>query len=181
MRARAPLPEDTPSAEYSLSELAEAVNVWCAKAGITPANGQVGESLNERNLRFYRTVGLLDAPVAGGGRGYTERHLLQITAIRLLQAQGLPLRRIRELLFGRSLADLREIRERGRTEARATRAASASAAILTPGEAWQLLPVTSHVALLTKSSAPISAEQLRQIRAILGNPSASPAASGPEH
>ena len=80
----------------SLEELSQQVNAWCAEHGIEPASGQVGELVSERNVRYYRTLGLVDAPVDGR---YTEKHLLQLSAIRLLQAQGLPLRRIRELLY----------------------------------------------------------------------------------
>jgi hypothetical protein len=149
-------------------ELADAVNRWSAEAGIEPANGQVGEAMTERNIRFYRTVGLVDAPVAGGGRGYTELHLLQLTAIRVLQAQGLPLRRIRELLFGRSLAELREVRDRGRAEARNARA---DRPVFRAGEAWQFLPLGPDLALMHRASAPISPEKLLQVRALLNSES----------
>ena len=150
--------------DYSLSELAAAVNQWCAEARLEPANGQVGEAITERNIRFYRTTGLIDAPTSGGGRGYGERHLLQLTAIRILQAQGLPLRRIRELLFGRSLTELREIRTRGRAEARTAHAASPA---FVPGEAWQLVPVTPDLAVLHRPGLRLTAEKMRQIRWLL--------------
>ena len=80
----------------------DAVNAWCGGARLVPANGQVGEVLTERNVRFYRTVGILDAPLTTSGGGYSEKHLLQLMALRLLQAQGLPLLRLRELLFWRT-------------------------------------------------------------------------------
>src|SRR4051812_16202973 len=95
---------------FSLEELSDRINAWCGEHAIQPANGQAGVAVSERNIRYYRTLGLVDAPDGGG---YGEKQLLQLTAIRLLQAQGLPLRRIRDLLYGRSLEDLREIRRRG--------------------------------------------------------------------
>ena len=150
--------------DYALSELAAAVNQWCAEARLEPANGQVGEAITERNIRFYRTTGLIDAPTAGGGRGYGERHLLQLTAIRILQAQGLPLRRIRELLFGRSLTELREIRTRGRAEARNAHATSPA---FVPGEAWQLVPVTSDLAILHRPGLQLTGDKLQQLRQLL--------------
>jgi len=100
----------------SIDELAEHVNGWCDEHGITPANGQAGERMTARIIRYYRTLGLLDPPQSGAGQGFGEKHQLQLIAIRLLQAQGLPLRRIQELLFGRSLDELREIEKRGLAE-----------------------------------------------------------------
>lgn len=150
--------------DYSLAELAVAVNRWCDHAGLQPANGQVGLALSERNIRFYRTAGLVDGPSSGGGRGYGEKHLLQLTGIRILQAQGLPLRRIRELLFGRSLRELREIRERGRIEAQSR---TQPRHRLVPGESWQLTPITHDVALLAGPGRQISDEQLQRIREVL--------------
>lgn len=152
--------------DFSLAELAGAVNEWCLKAGLKPANGQVGESLTERNIRFYRTAGIVDGPRTGGGRGYDERHLLQLTAIRILQAQGIPLRRIRELLYGRSLAELREIRDRGRSEAAHS---SPPPLGFVSGESWQLQVITGEFALLHRPSATVSPVQLQRIREILAD------------
>src|SRR5687767_5250701 len=116
-----------PETLQTLTEIAAAVNRWCADHGIVPANGQSADELSERNIRFYRTTGLVDAPLAGGGQGYGEKHELQLTGIRLLQAEGLPLRKIRELLFGRTVEELREMRERGAADWK-QRLASRSAA-----------------------------------------------------
>ena len=101
---------------FSLVELAKEVNAWCTKHRVLPANGQAGETLTLRNLRYYRTLGLLDGPTSPGGQGYGEKHRLQLIAIRLLQAQGLPLNRIRTLLYSRDLGELREIEKRGLLE-----------------------------------------------------------------
>jgi DNA-binding transcriptional MerR regulator len=107
-------------ASVSIDQLAEQVNDWCQEHGVTPANGQAGERMTVRNIRYYRTLGLLDPPESGGGLGFGEKHRLQLVAIRLLQAQGLPLRRIQELLFGRSLDELREVERRGLAELEST-------------------------------------------------------------
>ena len=104
---------------FSIQTLSEQVNEWCEEHGVSPVSGQAGDNVSERSIRYYRTLGLLDAPEGGG---YGEKHLLQIIAIRLLQAQGLPLRRIRELLYGRSLEELREVRRQGLNEAQRMRA-----------------------------------------------------------
>src|SRR6266446_558718 len=101
---------------FSLRELADAVNRWCRQHHVAPLSGQAGEEVTERNIRYYRAIGLVDAPESGAGQGFTEKHRLQLIAIRLLQANGLPLRKIRELLFGRSARELREIQTRGLRE-----------------------------------------------------------------
>ena len=56
--------------EFSIQELADVVNGWCAGHDIEPASGQAGKAVTERNIRYYRTIGLLDAPADGGGHGF---------------------------------------------------------------------------------------------------------------
>ena len=92
--------------EYSVEELAEAVQAWCEKHGISPANGQASEAITERTIRYYRTLGLLDAPLGHYTKTFADKHRLQLIAIRVYQAQGIPLRKIREELYGKSLEDL---------------------------------------------------------------------------
>jgi DNA-binding transcriptional MerR regulator len=156
---------------FSISELAERVNAWCSEHEIAPANGQSGELVSERNIRFYRTTGLVDAPESGGS-GYGEKHFLQLTAVRLLQAQGLPLRRIRELLFGRTAAELREIQQRGLTEAESL---SARRAIVPAAdELWRMIPINDEFLIVSRRGATLSAEQREAILRAL-DPGASPA------
>lgn len=97
---------------YSLVERADAVNQWFLQHRLEPANGEVASAISEHNIRFYRTVGLVDAPSCGGGLGYGGKHFHQLVAIRMLQARGLPLRRIREFLHGCSLDELKKIESR---------------------------------------------------------------------
>src|SRR5258708_39604412 len=96
---------------WTIQELAEEVNAWCRDRALQPANGPTASELWARTLHYYRSVGLLDAPESGAGRGYGGRHLLQLKAIRILQAQGLPQSRIQQLLFGRSDKELEQIAE----------------------------------------------------------------------
>ncbi len=94
---------------WTIQELAETVNAWCRVRALQPANGQAARELSPRTLHYYRSSGLLDAPDSGAGPGYRHRHFLQLAAIRILQAQGLPLSRIQQLLFGRSDKELKQI------------------------------------------------------------------------
>src|SRR4051812_46995622 len=130
-------------ASSSLDELSSRINAWCEEHDIVPASGQAGEAVTERNIRYYRTLGLVDAPEGGG---YGEKHLLQLTAIRLLQAQGLPLRRIRELLYGRSLKELQEIRRRGLAESRAAVPARRVGPV--GEELWRMIPISEDFLLV---------------------------------
>ncbi|HEV7402789.1 MAG TPA: MerR family transcriptional regulator [Chthoniobacteraceae bacterium] len=156
-------------AAFSIEELSSRINAWCAAEDIVPASGQSGESVSERNIRYYRTLGLIDAPEGGG---YGEKHLLQLTAIRLLQAQGLPLRRIRELLYGRSLKELQEIRRRGLAESRATAPTRLVGAVAE--ELWRMIPINEDFLLVSRRGATLSPVQREAVLRALGSEPARP-------
>lgn len=65
-------------------------------------NGRVRELPNGRAIRWYTTIGLVDRPVATRGRValYGLRHVLQLAAIKRLQALGRTLAEIQEELLG---------------------------------------------------------------------------------
>jgi DNA-binding transcriptional MerR regulator len=65
-------------------------------------NGQVREVPDLRTIRYYTTLGLIDRPVAMRGRTalYGMRHLLQLVAIKRLQAQGQSLAELQRQLLG---------------------------------------------------------------------------------
>lgn len=72
------------------------------------------EQLNERLVRHYATLGLLGAPEkAGRENRYGYRHLVQILALRRLQAEGHNTRTIEGLLQGRSEEELTALLEGG--------------------------------------------------------------------
>ena len=153
----------------SLLELADAVNVWCRTQRVFPSSGQAAEDLSERTLRFYRTIGLLDAPESAGGRGYGEKPFMQLVAVRLLQARGLPLRRIRELLQSRSLPDLQRIQEQGLAEIAQAEMEISSSRWTPPAqpESWRMLPLTGDFVLLARGTSEPDASTLEAIRRLL--------------
>jgi DNA-binding transcriptional MerR regulator len=55
-----------------------------------PSNGQIRAVPDERNIRYYTTLGLLDRPSSMRGRTalYGVRHAAQVVAIKRLQAVG---------------------------------------------------------------------------------------------
>src|SRR4051794_40389991 len=77
------------------------------------ASGRVRDVPDRRTIRYYTTLGLVDRPVALPGRGrtafYGRRHLLQLVAIKRLQAQGLSLEESQARLVGQTDAVLEEV------------------------------------------------------------------------
>src|SRR5215475_7700879 len=71
-------------------------------AGPPRTNGRVRDVPNERLIRWYGTVGLVDPPLSRRGRvaRYGRRHLLQLVAVKRRQAEGKSLAEIQEELAG---------------------------------------------------------------------------------
>ena len=134
---------------HTLDSLADAVNDWCDQHQVRPANGQAVTELTVRTLRYYRTVNLLDGPMSGGGQGYGDRHFLQACAVRVLQAQGLPLSRIQALLFGRSDDELQQVVKATDTFAPPMAEPSSFAA---REETWHTWPLAPDVMLVSRGS-----------------------------
>ena len=152
---------------FPIQELARRVNAWCDEHRIAPANGQAGDAVTERNIRYYRTLGLVDAPVSGEGAGFTELHEEQLKSIRLLQAQGLPLRRIRELLYGRDLEELREITKHGASENQQR----SHPMTLPPmsDQLWRMMPLDDDFILVSRSGRQIPDAVRAQIQKLLSS------------
>src|SRR4051812_29231868 len=74
-------------------------------------NGQVQATPDERMVRYYASLGMLDRPVAWNGRQalYGVRHVLQLTTIKRLQAKGLTLARVQQVVIGASDERLRAL------------------------------------------------------------------------
>src|SRR5215813_5628022 len=64
-----------------------------------PKNGQVRAVPDERTVRYYVTLGLLDRPSAMRGRTalYGPKHVAQVVAIKRLQTMGRSLSEIQQL------------------------------------------------------------------------------------
>jgi DNA-binding transcriptional MerR regulator len=81
--------------------LAELVAEVAARISALPApkNGQVRAVPDDRTIRYYAAIGLLDRPGAMRGRTalYGPRHAAQVVAIKRLQTMGRSLSEIREL------------------------------------------------------------------------------------
>jgi DNA-binding transcriptional MerR regulator len=87
---------------WTLDELAERVDAALAVDYPGQPSGRVRAVPDRRAIRWYTTIGLIDRPLAHRGRTalYGPRHLLQLVAVKRLQAQGLPLVAIQQELAG---------------------------------------------------------------------------------
>jgi hypothetical protein len=85
-------------ASWTLSELVAQVATRIA-ALPAPKNGQVRAVPDDRTIRYYVTLGLLDRPCAMRGRTalYDQKHVAQVVAIKRLQAMGRSLSEIQAL------------------------------------------------------------------------------------
>ena len=71
-------------------------------------NGRIRAVPDSRTIRYYTTLGLLDRPAAMRGRTalYSQRHLRQLVAIKHLQARGLSLTEVQQVLAALPEQDL---------------------------------------------------------------------------
>ena len=153
---------------WTIQELAGTVNAWCRDRALQPANGQTASELSARTLHYYRSVGLLDAPESGAGRGYGRRHLLQLKAIRILQAHGLPLSRIQQLLFARSDEELEQIAESaGQIDPGITNVHSRA---FDSKQTWTVYPLNEQLFVVARNGAHLSRSQLEAIGKICNAP-----------
>src|SRR5215216_114883 len=93
---------------WTLDELAERVDTALAVDYSGPPSGRVRAVPDRRAIRWYTTIGLVDRPAAHRGRTalYGPRHLLQLVAVKRLQARGLPLVAIQQELAGATDTEL---------------------------------------------------------------------------
>jgi hypothetical protein len=106
--------------------------------GPARANGRVRDVPNERLIRWYGTVGLVDPPLSRRGRvaRYGRRHLLQLVAVKRRQAEGKSLAEIQAELAGATddaLAAVARVPAASRQQASA---ALAPAPDTGPGRFW---------------------------------------------
>ena len=155
------------SKEFSLEELAGAVQRWCDKHHVSPANGQAAEEITERNIRYYRTLGLLDPPIGNYAKRFSDKHRLQLIAIRIYQAQGLPLRKIRDELYGRSLEDLLDLEKQ--VSKRGAKLISMAHPFVPPAanEAWSVTPLADEFLLISRRNKQLPRNILDKINALL--------------
>jgi DNA-binding transcriptional MerR regulator len=96
---------------YTIAELADASAAALDVLGIAARNGQVRARPDTRTIRYYGMLGLVDRPAAMNGRTaiYGDRHLLQVLAVKSLQARGASLADVQRTLVGASEPEMRAV------------------------------------------------------------------------
>jgi DNA-binding transcriptional MerR regulator len=95
-------------ASLTIEQLAACVAQALAGGSPEELNGRIRAIPDVRTLRYYTTLGLLDRPAAMRGRTalYQRRHVLQLVAIKRLQAKGMSLAEVQARLLGATDARL---------------------------------------------------------------------------
>lgn len=95
----------------TFSELCTAVVLALATDYTGTGSERTRDVPDARTIRYYTTLGLLDRPASFRGRTalYNRKHLLQLVAIKRLQARGLTLTQVQAKLVGMSPAHLEQL------------------------------------------------------------------------
>jgi DNA-binding transcriptional MerR regulator len=153
--------------EFSIEDLAREVQDWCTEHNVVPVNGQAADEISERTIRYYRTLGLLDAPAGNYTRIFSRKHRLQLIAIRLYQAQGLPLRKIRDELYGKSLEDLGALEKQAAKHGKHQPAFPAQFRPVAAGESWSMIPLTDEFLLVSRQNKPLPRSVIEKMNQLL--------------
>jgi hypothetical protein len=96
---------------WTMEELVDRVRTALTAEYSGAPNGRVRDLPDRRSIRWYSTIGLVDRPLGTRGRNalYGPRHLLQLVAIKRLQAAGRTLAEIQAELGGAPEEALAEI------------------------------------------------------------------------
>jgi DNA-binding transcriptional MerR regulator len=91
-----------------LPEFARAGEQVLAELGLEQARGTVTSVPDERTIRYYMAEGLVQTPEEKQGTAsvFGYLNLLQLLTVKKLQAEHLPIRKIRELVAGKSEQEL---------------------------------------------------------------------------
>jgi DNA-binding transcriptional MerR regulator len=181
--------------QWTIEQLREAVATALEGEGYDgPPNGRVRDVPDQRTIRYYTTLGLIDRASEMRGRTalYGARHLLQLVAIKKLQAKGQTLAEVQRALAGQTNAVLERLAGMSANlwmaaakPAKSTRKefwkqapAPAAAPEIEEIEAiaaetndrhpqtLQGVPLAENVTLLLASSRPITSEDIDALRSV---------------
>jgi DNA-binding transcriptional MerR regulator len=108
---RHPVAKERGRKYVGLPEFAQAGERIISELALEQERGTVTNLPDERTIRYYLTEGLIQAPEEKQGTAsvFGYLNLLQLVVIKKLQAENLPIRKIRELVAGKSEGDLERL------------------------------------------------------------------------
>lgn len=120
-----------------LPEFAQTGGKILEEMALDQARGTVTSVPDERTIRYYMSEGLIQTPEEKQGTAsvFEYRQLLQLVTVKKLQAEHLPIRKIRELVAGKSEQELETLLGVAGTSTRKTRETEAKQyleSLLTP-------------------------------------------------
>ncbi len=175
---------------WTIEELVEQANRVLEGEEHRAPNRRVRETMTPRQVRLYTTLGLLSRPHLRGRTGYySQRHLMQLVAIKRLQSEGWSLVQIQQALLAKSDEELAQIarlpqdlltggngkyeqtpapRKRSAfwkvSEAPATGASPEVPKSETPPvRQWTVIPLTETAQLLLTTSVELDEQRLQEI------------------
>ena len=94
-----------------VAELAGEAARILTESGLAQGRGTVSEVPDERTIRYYLTEGLISPAENKQGTAsvFSYRHLLELLVIKKLQSEHLPIRKIRDLVDGRTERELERL------------------------------------------------------------------------
>jgi len=110
-----------------LLEFARVGEQILAEMGLEQARGTVTSVPDERTIRYYMAEGLIQTPGEKQGTAslFSYLNLLQLLTVKKLQAEHLPIRKIRELVAGKSEQELEMLLGVGSVAAKKSRESDA--------------------------------------------------------
>jgi DNA-binding transcriptional MerR regulator len=101
---RHPVEKERGRKYIGLPEFAETAEKILSELDLEQERGTVTNVPDERTIRYYLAEGLIQAPEEKQGTAsvFGYMNLLQLVAVKKLQAEHLPIRKIRELMAGKS-------------------------------------------------------------------------------
>ena len=110
-----------------LLEFARVGEEILAEMGLEQARGTVTSVPDERTIRYYMAEGLIQTPGERQGTAslFSYLNLLQLLTVKKLQAEHLPIRKIRELVAGKSEQELEMLLGVGSVAAKKSRESDA--------------------------------------------------------
>jgi len=172
---------------YTLAGLADASAAVLDALGVEARNGQVRDRPDIRTIRYYGTLGLVDRPAEMSGRTalYSSRHLLQVLAVKTLQARSATLADVQRTLVGATDAELRRAIGPGLPAALAAAAkapaAETSATTQRPQDSafWLAVPAVPRSAAASESTVPVTTGPVTTGPVTTGPVTTGPVTTGP--